>query len=270
MSKIHTAVNDIHLLETLSKEKSFVHSIHPLAKVLVTLIYILLVMSFNKYEVNSLLSFVLYPTVLFILTDIPVLRMLKRAAIVLPIIIGVGLFNPLIDHHFYIEIGTITISSGMISLISLIIRGILAVLASFLLIATTSIEEIVYSLRRVGLPKLFALQILLTYRYIYLLLDETVIMYTAYSLRAPRTKGLAYHVWPTFLGQLILKTYKRANNLYHSMSLKGYNNHYTLPQSQKIRISDLIYLISWTMFLGYARYYSLPILLENLFLSYLH
>ena len=95
-------------------------------------------------------------------------------------------------------------------------------MASFLLAATTSIEDICRALRQLHVPKVLTSLLLLTFRYISVLLDEAAIMTDAYRLRAPGQKGVHISAWGSFLGQLLLRSMDRATALYESMELRGY------------------------------------------------
>ena len=51
-------------------------------------------------------------------------------------------------------------------------------------------------------------------------------MTEAYSLRAPGQKGIHVSAWGSFLGQLLLRSMDRAEELYNSMLLRGYHQHF--------------------------------------------
>ena len=89
-------------------------------------------------------------------------------------------------------IGTVPLTAGMLSMVTLMIKGIYSVLAAYLLIATTSIEKICYALRLLHIPAILVTQVLLTYRYVTVLLEEANRMTQAYSLRAPNQKGVQF------------------------------------------------------------------------------
>ena len=76
------------------------------------------------------------------------------------------------------------------------------------------------------MPKLLVTQFLLTYRYLTLLLEQADTMAQAYILRAPKQKGVHFKVWGSLAGQLLLRSIDRANNLYDSMLLRGYQGEY--------------------------------------------
>jgi predicted PurR-regulated permease PerM len=86
------------------------------------------------------------------------------------------------------------------SMLTLMLKGILALTASFLLVATSGIARICAALRRMHVPSVLVTLLLLTYRYITLLSEEVSVMSNAYHLRAPRQKGIEYSAWGSFLG----------------------------------------------------------------------
>ena len=76
------------------------------------------------------------------------------------------------------------------------------------------------------LLKLLVTQLLLSYRYLTLLLEQADTIAQAYALRAPKQKGVHFKVWGSLAGQLLLRSIDRANNLYDSMLLRGYQGEY--------------------------------------------
>ncbi|GAA6410214.1 ABC transporter ATP-binding protein [Blautia hominis] len=117
-------------------------------------------------------------------------------------------------------------------MITLMMKGVFTVLASYLLIATTSIEKLCYVFRLLHIPKILVTQILLTYRYITVLLGEVNRITQAYSLRAPKQKGVHFKVWGSLSGQLLLRSMDRATMVYESMTLRGYNG-------ESIRVEEI-------------------------------
>ena len=130
-------------------------------------------------------------------------------------------------------------------MITLIIKGTYALMASFLLIATTGIERICYALKLLHIPGIVVTQILLTYRYITVLLQEAGAVYEAYSLRAPGEKGIKYKIWGSLLGQLLFRSIDRAGNLYDSMLLRGFHSEFYYARPLKSSARDYAYLIIW-------------------------
>lgn len=262
MSNIMSSVYNLRLLDNLAQEKTFIHRIHPLAKVLTTVVYLTMVMSFGRYEISGLLPFVLYPVLLFALAELPVTPILKRVLLVQPFIIGIGILNPVFDSHSVL-LGGISVARGWITFFSILIKSGLTVTVSILLIATTGMERLAAALRMVKVPKIFVLQLLLTYRYISVLTEEVHRMLRAYSLRAPGQKGVHRNHWGSFAGQLLLRTFERAQRVYQSMSMRGFTGEYKAGKTAKLCFKDFVYFSGWSMFFILSRIYDIPMLLGS-------
>jgi cobalt/nickel transport system permease protein len=123
MAKIVSSSYAINLLDDLARKETSIHKLHPLIKLLTTVVYLAAVVSFGRYEIGSLLPFVFYPVLLFIFADLPA-RVLKRILLVLPFIICIGILNPLFD-NYTVLIGGYAVSRGWITCISIFIKGAL-------------------------------------------------------------------------------------------------------------------------------------------------
>lgn len=258
MSKISRAYHEIQSLGRMAEEDKWINRVHPLAKLVVTMAYIGTVVSYDKYNLNGLPAMAVYPVILFIMGDISVREGLYRMRVILPFVCMVGMFNPFLDREAVMSAGGFVITGGMLSMLTLIIKGILTVFASYLLIVTTTIEKICHALRMLRLPKIFVTQILLTYRYITVLLAEAERMTQAYSLRAPGQKGVHIRVWGSLLGQLLLRSMDRAQELYDSMCLRGYQGEFYFGRRMRFLGTDFAYLLLWAAVFYALRF--LPVL----------
>ena len=70
MSKLDHALYEIHHMDTLADRDQWLNHIHPLVKLIVTISYIAITVSFHKYNFTGLLRMGIYPIALFILGDI--------------------------------------------------------------------------------------------------------------------------------------------------------------------------------------------------------
>lgn len=264
MAKIIDTLYEIRLLDEISKEKSIIHSLNPLSKLTVSFVYIIVTVSFDKYEILGMLPLIFYPIIIMNLSAIPYKPLLQRALLVLPFVLGIGIFNPILDRDIFTSIIGISISGGWISFISLIIKSILTVMCALILISTTGIEGIAFALRKLKVPKIFVLQLLLTYRYISLLIEEVASIWTAYSLRAPGHKGINIHVWGSLLGQLLLRTYDRGERVYNGMVLRGFNGEYPYYNTIKLNKYDLLYTLICICVIIITRIYNIPYLIGSI------
>lgn len=245
MSKMNHAIYEIHHMDAMAQKNQWVNLIHPLVKLLLTVFYIAVTVSFSRYDIIGLAGMVLYPLAVFILGDISIKDSLRRLRVVLPLVCVIGIFNPFFDKVPVVFMG-IPMNAGVLSMFTLMMKGIFSVMASYLLIATTSIEKICYALSLLHVPRIMVTQILLTYRYITVLLEEVNRITQAYSLRAPNQKGIHFKVWGSLTGQLLLRSMDRAEVVYESMLLRGYKGDFKyMGQKVKFRMQDFLYLLLW-------------------------
>ena len=90
-------------------------------------------------------------------------------------------------------------------------------------------------------------------------------MLRAYDLRAPQQKGVRLKDSGSFVGQLLLRTFDRAQRVYDSMKLRGFTGDYHSYGKTRVTRSDIIYLLAWSSFFIIARVYNIPGLLGLLF-----
>lgn len=263
MANTMDSLFNLRLLDDMARKETVVHRIHPLIKLLTTVIYLTVVVSFGRYEISGLLPLLFFPVLVITLAELPLLPILKRMLLAAPFVIGIGILNPVFDHQVLV-IGGLTISRGWITFFSVFLKCILTVSAALLLIATTGMDRLASALRMLKIPRLFVLQLLLTYRYISVLMEEVSLIWRAYSMRAPRQKGIHRGVWGSLVGQLILRTFERAQRVYQAMCLRGFTGEYHMGGAHRVTAWDIAYLVGWSLFFALARIYNIPMLIGTL------
>lgn len=265
MNNISAAWTEFREMDELSAQDSPIHRLHPLVKLLVTLAYIVCVVSFPKYQLSGLAVMILYPVLLFQLSGIPVRTCFHKLRIVLPLVCAVGLLNPFFDRAPLLMVGGVAVSGGVVSMVTLMLKGVFSLMASFLLIATTPIDALCAALRKLHVPGLLVTLLLLTYRYISVMIGEVAVMTDAYHLRAPGQKGIHISAWGSFLGQLLLRSMDRAEELYQSMQLRGFCGEFYYADTAPCTAGAVLYGVVCAALFALARLYDLPQLLGNLF-----
>ena len=95
MNKLGNALYEIHHMDMLAAKDQWVNRLHPLVKLVLTIVFLTVTMSFQKYDLTGLLRMGIYPIVLFIVGEISFRDSIRRLRIVLPLVCFVGLFNPI-------------------------------------------------------------------------------------------------------------------------------------------------------------------------------
>lgn len=265
MSKVANAWAELREMDELSARASPIHRLHPLAKLLVTLAYLFTVVSYPKYSFSALWVMLLYPVLLFQISGIPARLCFHKLRVMLVLVCAVGILNPFFDRAPMLSVGGLTVTGGVISMATLMLKGVFALMASFLLIATTPIDRLCAALRQLRVPGILVTLLLLAYRYVSVMLRQVSVMTDAYALRAPGQRGIHISAWGSFLGQLLLRSMDRAEELYQSMELRGFCGEFHYADGAGYRAGDLCYTLGWAAFFLAARLVDLPRLLGNLF-----
>ena len=242
MANLYSAGAGIRYLEQLADRDSPVHRITAAAKIITTVVYIVLVVSFSRTNVSGLIPYIFYPVLLMAVSQTPYLPLIKRMAAALPFALFGGIANLFFDKDVAFLIASVPVTYGMISCTSIFIKTFLTVAAVLILISTTPLTDISDWFVRVKVPPIFVLSLMMTYRYISVLLDEAAAMYTAYLLRSVSARGVKIRNMGVFIGQLLLRSIDRAERIYFAMKCRGFNALYRPAAEIKLKPADFAYI----------------------------
>lgn len=245
MASIVGAVTDFRQLDLMANGNTGVHRRDARAKVLVTLAFILAVVSLDRYELAALFPFFLYPAVLTALAHLPVRYLARKVMVVLPFALMVGIFNPLFDQAALVRLGPLDISGGWISLASILVRATLTVGAALILVGTTGFPAICQALDQLGLPRIFTVQLLFLYRYLFVLTEEGGRTARARELRAFGKKGLGLRSYGSLLSHLLLRTWLRAERIHLAMLARGFTGEFHPRRTTRFGTRDFLFLAGW-------------------------
>ena len=261
MLAIDGTLLDFKRLDLLARQESAIHRLDPRAKVLTTLVYILCVVSFGRYELAAMLPFLIYPVALLALADLPAGYIARKAAVVLPFAVMVGLFNPLFDRQVVLQLGPLGVSGGWVSCASIVVRALLTAGAAIVLVAVTGFPALCAALERLGMPRVFAVQLTFLYRYIFVLTDEGGRVARARQLRACGKRGLGMRHFGALVGHLLLRTWERAERVHLAMLARGFSGEIPASRDGRFGLRELRFLLGWSALFVVLRLYNLPQLL---------
>jgi len=253
-----SAYSGLGRLDRLSCRDTIVHRLDPRAKVVATMLFVVAVVSFPRYEVLSLTPFFLFPVLMATLGDIPAGFIAKKVLAVSPFVLFVGIFNPLFDHGTVTIAPGVSVSVGWISFASILVKFALTISAALLLIATTSFPGICRALRRLGFPALFVSQLLFLYRYLFVLMEEAMRVVRARDMRSFGRRGTGVRVFVRIVGTLFLRTVERAERIYGAMLARGFRGEVPTMRLEALRPSDAAFVLAASSFFALCRLVPVP------------
>ena len=251
-SKIDRAFYEIGHLDNLAEADTPLHRLDPRAKILTTAVFVVSVVSFGKYEITGLLPFFLFPAVLVGLGDFPLGFLLRKLLLVSPFVLFIGIFNPWLDRAVLFHLGPVGITGGWLSFFSLLLRFTLTVGAALLLIASTGFTTICMALEKLGSPRIFTVQLLLLYRYLFILIGEAIRMLRAHSLRSFNRQGrITFRVFLQMLGNLLLRTIDRAQRIHMAMLSRAFTGEIRIARQFHFGYQEMLFLAGFsTLFIS--------------------
>ena len=242
MSDISARVHGLRMLENLSVTHMVIHRLHPLVKLLSALIYIVFAASFGRYDFLRLTPYLFYPFIIMALAELPYRLLLSRVLIALPFCLFAGISNVIFDRAPAFVVFGVTVSLGVLSLATILLKMYLCVMAALMLIATMPFTELTAQLRWLHVPLVFVMIFEMIFRYIGVLLEEVQSMITAYKLRSGTRKALEMRHMGSFAGHLLLRAFDKAERVHSAMRCRGYSLRHVQPARRRFKASDMLAL----------------------------
>ncbi|MBL0313927.1 MAG: cobalt ECF transporter T component CbiQ [Holophagaceae bacterium] len=211
-------------MDRISRQKTALHRLDPRAKVIVTACFLVILGSFNRLEVSSLLPLAVFPVALAAFGDVPFKVFLRKVLLGLPFILLLGAFLPVLDPVPVMRVATVEISGGWLAFGSLAVRGALAVATAVALVAVTGFGDACAALDQLGVPRIFVQQLLFLYRYLFVVGEETQHSLLARELRS-HGRSMAWREYPSFTGNLLLRSWERAERIHAALLARGLSRH---------------------------------------------
>ncbi len=198
-------------------------AVTPLCLLLVSFGYLIAMLSVSPDALTMLLWYAIFPIIGAALLRLDFTRIFKRSLVVLPFAIVIGLFNPIFDRRPAFHIGELEVTHGWLSFISITVRAILSVQALLIMTESAGFTGLCRSLRTAGVPAFLTTQLLMVYRYLTVLLEETLDMRRAREARGYGRSHMELKMWGAFIGQLFLRTLSRADRIHRAMLARGFD-----------------------------------------------
>lgn len=247
-NKLQQVLCELDAMERTAQGQSPLHLLDARAKLLVTVVFLVTMLSVPLYRLSEILLYFVFPILSASMGGVGYAAIFRRSLFVLPFVTLIGLFNIFYDREPFFFIGRVAITGGWVSFLSIVLRGLLSVQALLVLIAGTGYYNLCRSMQQLGVPSLFTAQLLFVYRYLYVLIEESLALSRARDARSFGRKSYPLTVWGTLIGQLLLRTFDRADRIGRAMYARGFTGR--IPSCSFRRRTwesrDTVYLVLWS------------------------
>ena len=240
-------------LDALARRGSVVHGLDPRAKLVATILFLVAVVSWGRYEILGLLPLAAYPLFLCAAGSVPAAFVAKKLLVVSPFALALGAFNPLFDTATRAVMGGVAISGGWLSFASIAARLALTVAAALALVAVTGMDPLCAAAERLGAPRLLVSQVALLYRYLFVLFAEAQRMRRAAQLRSPERGLLSLALFGSLAGHLLLRALDRGDRVHRAMRCRGFSCRMPTLRPMRFRPRDAAFVSIWAAFFAAVR-----------------
>lgn len=254
MQSISQHFNAAAGIEAMAERDSLMHRLDPRVKVIAVFVLIIAVVSYGKYNARDLLPWFLFPAAMLAAARIPLGFVLRRMLPALPFALAVGVFNPLIDRTPMVQLGGIAVSGGWVSFVAIMLKFALTVSVTVILLATTGINAICRGLESMGVPQALAVQLMLLYRYLFVLMDEFVQVTRAHANRTFSAGGMRPGIYAAILGSMLLRSLERARRVHDAMECRGFDGRLRSVECPRLRMRDLLFAATFLILVVMLRW----------------
>jgi cobalt/nickel transport system permease protein len=223
-------------------------------KIIVTLASIFFLISTDKGHYYILLLYFILAILIILLFRPGFLILFKRTFLLFLFPLSVSVFIPFANKgnalfKLNLNIFTITITdNGLTIFLTVLLKAFISILMLSALVISTSDNELLNGLRKIYVPSIIVSIIFIMYRYFFLLREESDTGQLAIKSRTFQKSYKAFNKKLAFLaGNLIIKTFDRAENIYKSMESRGFDgNFYIIEKDTSLN------KLNWITITGFA------------------
>jgi len=241
---------DIIYFEKYTASMGFLQRVNPLVKLL----------SLATILFSAILARTIYPLailfvliiILCVLSKIPLGYFLKRVTLFIPIFAAVmALTLAFITPGTalaQISVGPVLVQAtleGFQKAALFAIRIWICVSTLNLLILTTKFTQIIQAMNKLRIPRIFTTMTAMTYRFIFLFIDEAYRMIVAKESRTVRTESRlqSLKAITNMFSTLFVRAYEKGERVYFAMLARGFDTEAGIPDNGKTRWGDWLFLV---------------------------
>jgi len=218
-----------NFLDRYSDLDSLIHKLDPRTKLITTIAFIFAVVLTPATEWQAFACYFTLVASLVLLSKLPLLYVLKRALVIIPFVLLVGIFNlfrsgeAVASLHIWHWQVSIT-QEGLLVFWNVFVKASLSMLSLILLSSTTKFSNLLKGLQQLRMPRVMVMILSFAYRYIFVLVDEAMRMRRARDSRNFGGKRVSQiRTIGNMIGILFLRSYERGERVYAAMVSRGYD-----------------------------------------------
>lgn len=227
-------------MEEFASGKSWVHSLDPRVKIVITLVFSVVVALNNHLNVIAI-SLIL-PVILVICARLNFRKVMLRLAIVNSFIVFLWLFLPFTTPGETIySIGPLTIQrEGVSQALLITLKSNSIILMVIALLATSQIFTLVHAMSHLWVPEKLVHLFFFCFRYIHVIHEEYHRLINAMKMRGfkPKTNMHTYRSYSYLVGMLLIRSFNRSKRILQAMKCRGFKGKFYILHHYEMKRYD--------------------------------
>ena len=214
-------------------------------KLIIVLINIIFIVSVAKGQYLVLALFGVLALFVMVLFNPDYRKIPGRVFTVFLYPLFVSIFIPFINPgsvlaELDLRLFTITITdNGLTTFLTVLIKSFLSILLVASMMLSTDEKELFHGLRKIKVPRIMVSIMFLMYRYVFLIREESRAGQMAINSRVFKRSHYTVNRKLTYLmGNLFIKSFDRAENIYRSMESRGFTGEFHITE-KTVKSSNL-------------------------------
>jgi cobalt/nickel transport system permease protein len=241
LSSTESKLYKLILFDDLSKKDVLLNSINPVVKIITLSIFIVMLISVNKYNIVNILLLTSFTVFLINISPLNYFTIVKFILILSPFILMIIIFNPMFDKKI-LQIGLYTINAGYISAITTFLKFANTTAVSLLIVASTNFFHLSAAFSKLKIPKYVSLQFILMYRFIFLFISDVINTIESIKSRGMITNKISFNHMKGIVSTFFMRALFRGEEVYDAMLSRGFDIN-TIKLEQKISKRDILFLL---------------------------
>jgi len=244
-----------HYLDRFAYQDSPIHRLDPRAKIVAVLAYSAVLISLGRYAIPSP-GYLIFPFAMLVIGGIPLWFVVKHTLLVSPFVLCLVALSPLFDAA-PVRVGeSLIVRGGWLTAASVLARFVLGMAALIGLASTTRFPELLKGFEKLGVPRVLVTQLRFLYRYLFLLVDQSMHLRQAWSARDAGRGPLRWR-WRAatgLVGVLFTRSLEQAERTYLAMIARGYDGTIRLLEPLRWRPADSVFVVAVGLYLVALRW----------------
>lgn len=246
----------VHAFDVYRPQQSPIHRLDGRIKLLITVVFVVATMLLPD---GAWPAFVVQEAFLLsaaLISRLGIRFVLRRAAVALPFTLAAVTvaFSTPGNVLASLAVGPsrfMLTDTGLVRLVSIVLKAWMAVQAAILLAATTPFPKLLQAMRGLRVPRILVAVFAFTYRYLFVIADEALRLLRARAARSGVLDGRGggnvfwrARVAGGMVASLFLRSLERAERVYSAMVARGYDGEIRVLEWSRLRLSEVFIGVS--------------------------